>query len=276
MRVAIDFGLTNLDIVVEGEDNRLQRCTVPAAGAVDVAQLERAIRATGFLPTDFEQIVVTGGQHRRLPQRYGPTPVAGVNEVTAIGRGGLHLAGLPEALVVSAGSGTAMVAARDGDIHHATGSAVGGGTLQGLGKLLLGTADAGEIDELAAAGNSNAVDLTLLEATGGVLGHLPADANAVNFGRIPRMSNSDPGWMPGRADIAAGLVVMVGQVIAVIAVNAARAEGLEQIVVVGHLVDLPTVRRVLETVAGYYDAHIVVPEMPGYATAMGALMSVHS
>ena len=276
MRAAIDFGLTNLDIVVENSDNHLERCTIPTVGAVDMAQLERAIHAAGCSPADFKQIVVTGGQHRRLPVRYGVTPITGVGEVTAIGQGGLYLAGLPEALVVSAGSGTAMVAAREGDIHHATGSAVGGGTLQGLGKLLLGTADAREIDALAAVGNSNAVDLTLLEATGGVLGHLPADANAVNFGRIPRMSVSEPGWMPRQEDIAAGLVVMVGQVIAVVAINAARAEGLKTIVVVGHLVDLPSVRRVLATVAGYYDAHIVVPEMPGYATAIGALMSVSS
>ncbi len=273
MRAAIDFGLTNLDIVVEDAGGRFQMHTIPAAGTVDVAQLERAIHTTGYAAAEYDRIIVTGGQHRRLPSQYGDIPIRGVSEVNAIGRGGLYLANLREALVVSAGSGTAMIAACDSSFRHATGSAVGGGTLQGLGRLLLGTADAPEIDELAALGDSNAVDLTLLEATGGALGHLPVDANAVNFGRIPRMAGSDARWIPSRADVAAGLVVMVGQVIAVIAINAARAEGLEQIVVVGHLVDLPGVRRVLATVAGYYDARIMVPETPGYATAIGALMS---
>jgi type II pantothenate kinase len=240
---------------------------------VDVEELRRVLETTGQTIPDFQRLIVTGGQHRHLPSQIDGVPVSGVGEVMAIGQGGLTLAGLPEALVVSAGSGTAMVAARAGEVHHATGSAVGGGTLQGLGKLLLGTSDALEIDALAAQGNSNAVDLTLLEATGGILGRLPADANAVNFGRIARKSNADPGWRPSREDVAAGLVLMIGQVIAVIAINAARAEGLSKIVVVGHLVDLPTVRKVLSTVAGYYQASIIVPDTPGIATAIGALVS---
>ncbi|HEY3291286.1 MAG TPA: Fumble domain-containing protein, partial [Anaerolineae bacterium] len=126
----------------------------------------------------------------------------------------------------------------------------------------------------ACQGNSNGVDLTLLEATGGVLGRLPADANAVNFGRVARMSHFDAKWQPKREDIAAGLVLMIGQVIAVIAINAARAEGLDKIVMVGHLVDMPSIRRVLQTVAGYYAAAFEFPAYPGYATALGALVSI--
>jgi type II pantothenate kinase len=279
MYAAIDFGLTNIDVVVPVNSAATlpttppQRFLLPSTGNVDVAQFERALSATGQPLSAFERVAVTGGQHRRLPSHIGSTQVIGVDEVTAIGRGGLYLSGLERALVVSAGSGTAMVAARPEGARHSTGSAVGGGTLQGLGKLLLGTSDALEIDALACKGDSNAVDLTLLEATGGVLGRLPADANAVNFGRIARQSQKDPGWLPAREDVAAGLVLMIGQVIAVIAINAARAEGLEHIVVVGHVVDLPSVRRVLQTVAGYYSASIRVPEMPGFATALGALVA---
>ncbi|MCL5995172.1 MAG: Fumble domain-containing protein [Chloroflexi bacterium] len=274
MRAAIDFGLTNIDVVVQDAGGATQCYILPSAGSVDPTQFERALAATGRAPSAFEWAAVTGGRHRHLPAQIGPTRVIGVDEVTAIGRGGLHLSGFERALVVSAGSGTAMVAARPEGIRHATGSAVGGGTLQGLGRLLLGTADAVEIDALAQKGDSNAVDLTLLEATGGVLGHLPADANAVNFGRVARLSQADPGWLPSREDVAAGLVLMIGQVIAVIAINAARAEGLEHVVVVGHVVDLPSVRRVLQTVAGYYSASITVPELPGFATAIGALAAL--
>jgi type II pantothenate kinase len=273
MRAAIDFGLTITDIVVQDDDGALRRFLVPSQGKVDAEELRRVLETSGQKIGDFQRLIVTGGQHRHLPGQIDGVPVSGIGEVTAIGRGGLTLAGLPEALVVSAGSGTAMVAARAEEIHHATGSAVGGGTLQGLGKLLLGTSNALEIDALAAQGNSNAVDLTLLEATGGILGRLPADANAVNFGRVARKSNEDPSWCPAREDVAAGLVLMIGQVIAVIAINAARAEGLSKIVVVGHLVDLPTVRKVLATVAGYYQASIIVPDTPGIATAIGALVS---
>ena len=273
MRAAVDFGLTNTDVIVQRTDGTLQQCMVPSIGRVDAQQLECVLAAAGYELGDFNHIAVTGGKHRKLPPQIGNVHITGINEVTAIGRGGLHLSGYSEALVVSAGSGTAMVAAHTGEYHHATGSAVGGGTLQGLGKLLLGTADAPTIDALALQGDSNGVDVTLLEATGGVLGRLPADANAVNFGRVARLDQDQPDWLPRREDVAAGLVLMIGQVIAVIAINAARAEGLQHIVVVGHVVDLPSVRRVLNTVAGYYQASIIVPDKPGSATAIGALMS---
>lgn len=274
MRAAVDFGLTNIDVVVQVEGKPLERYTLPTETDVDVLQLARAFKVGRHDLAAFDTIAVTGGQHRHLPGAIGKLRLIRVPEVLAIGRGGLALSQLQEALVVSAGSGTAMVAARKDDIHHATGSAVGGGTLQGLSKLLLGTTNPQEIDRMASLGNSNNVDLTLLEATGGVLGRLPADANAVNFGRVARMSHTDAAWHAKREDIAAGLVLMIGQVIAVIAINAARAEGLDKIVMVGHLVDMPSIRRVLQTVAGYYAAAIDFPEYPGYATAMGALISI--
>ena len=268
MFVAVDFGLTNIDIALhDPARNSYEFAMTPGAGGVDASQLERALSVIGHRARDFACIGVTGGQHRKLPDTVDGTPVVKVNEVSAIGRGGLRLASKEQALVVSAGSGTAMIAARGSQTQHSTGSAVGGGTLQGLGKLLLGTSDAREIDALALHGNSNVPDLTLVEATGGALGKLPADANAVNFGRFAR-----PGTTATRQDVAAALVVMVGQVIAVIAINAARAERLDDIVVVGHLVDLDSVRQVLDTVAGYYGATILVPERPGFATALGALL----
>jgi len=276
MQVAIDFGLTNVDIVAtQDADARqiAQVAMIPSRRSADVAEVRRALAALNREAGDFERICVTGGQHRRLPDQIDGTPVVKVGEIEAIGFGGLYLArreapDLSEALIVSAGSGTAIIAVRNGSAQHVTGSAVGGGTLLGLCRLLIGTADPHEINALALAGDSNKVDITLVEATGGAIGRLPADANAVNFGRAATLERAEL----AREDIAAGLAVLVGQVIAVIAINAARAERLERIVVVGHLVDLACMRRVLDAVAGYYGAQIMVPALPGCATAIGALL----
>lgn len=160
-----------------------------------------------------------------------------------------------------------MVAARHTAYAHVTGSAVGGGTLQGLGQLILGTRDALEIDRLAMKGDANHADLTLIEEVGDRVGNLPAEANAVNFGRLARETLD-----LSLADRAAALVRMVAQVIAVIAINAARAEKLSSIVMIGHLVDLASVRKVLKEVAGYYGAVITVADNPGTGTALGALL----
>jgi type II pantothenate kinase len=275
MQAAIDFGLTNVDIVVTAHpfDGQIMHAAhVPSRRRVDEGQLRRALEAMGKTPADFARICVTGGQHRKLPDHVDGVPIIKAGEIDSIGRGGLALAKLDEALVVSAGSGTAMIAARQSECHHVTGSAVGGGTLLGLCRLLIGTSDPQEINDLAMQGDANKVDLTLIEATGGAIGKLPADANAVNFGRVASLENRDVDEIR-KEDLAAGVAVLVGQVIAVIAINAAKAEGLDKVVVIGHLVDLPCMRRVLNTVAGYYGADISVPAMPGYATELGALLA---
>ncbi len=279
LHAAIDFGLTNIDAVLRDQDGALHTFWLPGNYQPVDTQFEAVMGLFGHPAADFEWIAITGGQFRKLPAAIGSLRLVPVSEVPAIGRGGLHLAGLDverkngkakksgKALVVSAGSGTAMIAAQGCQAHHVTGSAVGGGTLQGLGRLLVGTADAQEIDRLALRGNANLADLTLAEAIGSTVGGLPADANAVNFGRLARQSADLTS-----EDLAAAIVRLVGQVIAVIAVNAARAESLDSIVALGHLADLPSVCQVLQTTAGYYHSSIIVPDQPGFGTAIGALL----
>jgi len=267
MQAAIDLGITNIDVVYRqgGEFSHQRIATTREPVEEQFGMVRGLLEAEAGEPLD--RAAVTGGQYRMLPEQIGHTRLVKIKEVDAIGRGGLRLAGLEQALVVSAGSGTAMVAARGKSMSHVTGSAVGGGTLQGLGRLLLGTADAPEIDALALRGNANHADLTLVEAIGGAVGRLPLDANAVNFGRVAREAvNLSP------EDRAAGLVRLVGQVIAVIAINAAQAQGLDTIVMIGHLVDLASVRKVLVEVSGYYGADIRVVDRPGCGTALGALL----
>jgi type II pantothenate kinase len=259
---AIDFGITNIDVILRrGEE--LEHTRLPNTGWPVLEQFQAVLQWIG--PQD--RVAVSGGQYRLLPDQVGDTRLVKISEVAAIGRGGLYLAGLDEALVVSAGSGTAMVAARGRTAVHVTGSAVGGGTLQGLGRLLLDTADALEIDRLALLGDANHADLTLEEAVGASVGRLPLNANAVNFGRLANRAIE-----LSSEDRAAGLVRLVGQVIAVVAINAARAERLETVVVTGHVVDLLSVRQVLDEVAGFYGAEILIPPRPGAGTAVGALL----
>jgi type II pantothenate kinase len=201
-------------------------------------------------------------------------PVVKVPELLAIARGGLLLAEQArvaprprEAIVVSCGTGTAMIAARLAGATHSGGTGVGGGTLQGLGSLMLGTRSVHDIDRLAQAGETTRVDSTLLEVLGSGFGQLPADATAVNFGKLARESALDP----TREDIAAALVTMIAQTVALIAIQCARREALDTVIMVGHLAGLPSVSAQLFRTASFYGANFVVPAQGGYATLLGAL-----
>ena len=113
------------------------------------------------------------------------------------------------------------------------------------------------------------MDGTLADVIGGGIGSLPADATAVNLGRIVKLSAA-----PTREDLAAGLVTLVSQVIAVIALNAAKANGLEKIVIVGHLPDLEPIQKAIHRVWGFYGvtSPAIIPVDRGYATALGAAL----
>jgi type II pantothenate kinase len=270
MKLGIDFGLTNTDAVLVEEGRVLRRWTLHRAGLARLELLQQVLRAQGLEASQLRAIATTGGLHRKLPDQVEGVRIHKVDEAEAIGRGGLALSALEEALVVSAGTGTAMIAARAGKFEHFTGSAVGGGTLLGLAQLLIGSADPLEVARLAELGDPSGVDSTLADAIGGGIGHLPASATAVNFGRV---AEREPA--PSREDIAAGLFTIVGQVIGVIALNAARAAGLERIVIVGHLPELKPLRQALERVWQFYrvEPQPLIPPHGGWATALGAALS---
>jgi type II pantothenate kinase len=270
--VAIDFGASNTDVAAV-VDGKLYLWSERRRGMPSVENMHALLTAQGIALTELVRIAVTGGHHQLLPDVVAGIPVVKVGELLAIGRGGQALATgslmLPEEalLVVSAGSGTAMVAARGQTFQHVTGTGMGGGTLLGLGKLVLSTIDPTEIDCLAQVGDPNGADLALRDVVSGPIGTLPSDATAVNFGRVARME-----WSPSREDLAASLVNMVGQVIATLATNAARAATLQRGVVTGHLTDMLTMRTTMARVGTFFGFPLETCAEAGYATVIGALL----
>jgi len=272
IQAAIDFGISNTDQIAQ-VDGVWRRWTQSYIGKPDERVVREVLARGGMTHEELPVLAVTGGRHRLLPARLGSTQVVGVNELPAIGRGGqaalADVSRRTRVLVISAGSGTAVVAAQGRRYRHITGTAVGGGTLLGLGRLLLQTVDPVEIDQLAMAGNANAVDLSLADVVTGPIGTLPANATAVNFGRLARSEGNAT-----RADMAAALVTLIGQVIGLLSVAAARALHCKQIVVIGHMTDMASIRRVLNLVGQYYSTPLILPEDAGYYTALGALLHV--
>lgn len=264
--VAIDFGASNTDVVLR-ERGALRRWTLPSRGQPDESRVREVLAFGSLSPSDVSWIAVTGGNRERLPESLDGRTLFRVDEVRAIGRGGLSLAAVERAVVTSAGSGTAVVAAGPDGARHVTGTGVGGGTLVGLGRMLLNVTDPHRLDALAREGRATELNLTIGEILGGAIGTLPPETTAVNFGRVAREPiDAKP------SDIAAALVNMVGQVIAIIAINAARATQLNDIVIVGHLSDLPSIRETFRLVGQFYGATLQMPEFGGYATATGALL----
>ena len=189
----------------------------------------------------------------------------GVPEFDSVGKGGLYLAGLEKAIVVSMGTGTSIVAAQAGTVQHLIGSGVGGGTLIGLLGRLINVHDFETIEKLSEVGDLNQVDLTVGDITSLEIPGLKSDTTASNFGKVNDLVED--------IDLAMGVVNMVFQSVRTASVLSARLMGLTDIIVTGNLTSLSAGRKVLQGFSELYQLNFVVPELAEYATAVGAALS---
>ena len=188
------------------------------------------------------------------------------SEFESIGKGGLYLSGLREALVVSMGTGTAMVHAKDGEMRYLGGTGVGGGTLMGLSKLLLKAENIDHIAEYADGGDLANVDLRIKDITAkGTNSGLAGDVTAANFGNVSDVAT--------KSDIAKGILNMVFETVAMVSVFAARSVGVKDVVITGNVTVLDMCRKKFEEISKMgYGVNFVIPEHSRYATVIGAAL----
>jgi type II pantothenate kinase len=262
----LDIGITTTDAVA-GWDER-EAVSLPTGSPTESAEraLSLLVERAGE-PGHELVIAATGVGSRRLGTRVCGYPVRRVSEIEAIGRGGIGLAGGDAALVASLGTGTAMVSVRGSEMTHITpGNGVGGGTLLGLGRALLGTDDLAELAHLASQGDRRRLDITIGEAVGGRLGTLPEDGTAANFAKYARGA--------AREDVAAALLNLIAEVVLWTVLLGLQVSGHARAVLTGKVLLVGPVRRRIEEIGSILGDRIVVPQRGAVASALGALWSI--
>ena len=268
MDISIDFGITVTDIIKRDEGVLSHEMTL-SKEEPSLPLLQQLFPDIDF-KSDVNLLAVTGGKHLNLGNEIESTKIIHVNEIDAVGEGAMNLSGLSgknPIIIVSAGSGTACILAQDGNFMHCSGTGVGGGTVLGLSKLLLGTSDPIEIAKLAKEGNESGVDLILEDVVSGPIGELPSETTAVNFGKISKIDSE-----VSKQDIAAGIVNLVGQTAARIATSVATTFNAKEIIVVGRSPSFNGLKNSLEQAASIMGFSPHFPENGEYASALGALL----
>ncbi|HEY6418278.1 MAG TPA: hypothetical protein VIX59_04675, partial [Candidatus Binataceae bacterium] len=128
MIIGIDIGGSTTDAVIL-ENGGLHVVTIEANDPVAAAAgaLGKLVSDYGMTLERVDCVAATGAGARALGKSLLGRPVIKVNEFTAIGIGGTSLAGQDRALVVSLGTGTAIVSVTPEGIVHVSGTGVGGG-----------------------------------------------------------------------------------------------------------------------------------------------------
>jgi type II pantothenate kinase len=267
MIIGLDLGASTTKAVVVDGKKIIKKLTINTTRSFfpDVKALENIVVKIKSQLT-INLVAITGGKARSFGDSFLGLPVVRVDEIQAIGLGGLALSRKKKGLVVSIGTGTALVASYEGrSVKHVGGTGVGGGTVLGLSKRLLSIDDFLSLEALALNGDSGNIDLMVADVVGGSIGIVPSDATASNFGR---MTNQD-----SKEDIAAGIISLVSQVVGVVSAMAAKAYGLEDdIILVGQLVKSDLVSRTIQETAHLFGTKAIVPTSCEYHAALGAAL----
>jgi len=187
-----------------------------------------------------------------------------VTEFECVGKGGLYLSHLDRAIIVSMGTGTSIVHASAGQpVEYMGGTGVGGGTLIGLSKKLLGISDISALMEVAKDGNLENIDLRISDITKKDIG-LESKMTAANFGKVSDIATT--------GDLALGIINMVFESVGMLAVFAARSKGTRDVILTGNLARLPQAPAIAETFSSMFDLNFSIPDCAEFATAIGAAL----
>lgn len=222
----------------------------------------------GIELSDISQVLMTGVGSSFIDKPLYSLPCRKVSEFTSVGRGGLYLSGLDEAIVVSMGTGTAYIHAyKDGEktiTEYLGGTGVGGGTLLGLSKKMIGIDNIDHLEELCEEGDLSKVDLRIKDISGDNSFQINEEFTAANFGRLSDIANKN--------DIALGIANMVAETIAMLGVFAARNYKTNKVVLTGNLTTLRSVVRVFDSLESTFDVKFLVPDNAQFATVIGAAL----
>lgn len=214
---------------------------------------------------EIQEVIITGVGASFLGDNLLGLSLKKIEEFKALGYGGLFLSKLENAIIVSMGTGTAFVKAHGQCIQHLGGTGVGGGTILGLSKAMVNLSSFDNIIEMAKKGKLENVDLSIGDISHTEIGNLPSSLTASNFGKMNDQAE--------RSDITKGILNMVFQVIGMMAIFAARAQGDRNIVLSGKLIDVPQAQRTFRELSRLYKVNFIVPRHGQYCTAIGAAIS---
>lgn len=170
-------------------------------------------------------------------------------------------------LVVSLGTGTSMLLVEPGRATRVGGTALGGGTLLGLGAGLVGTADFDELMTLAAQGDRRRVDLLVSDIDPDGVIPLPRDLTASALAKLAMTPQT-----PAPSDLAHAVIGLIGENIGLLAGALAALTRAIRIVFAGSTLRRnPTLRNLLAGATAASGQEVIFLTDGEFAGAIGAL-----
>ena len=273
--IGIDIGGSTTKIVgfrkdSNTENNLIEPLFVRATDAITsvYGAFGKFTMQNGLELSDIDRVLMTGVGASFIDKPLYSLPCEKVSEFKCVGLGGLYLSGLDDAIVVSMGTGTALIHAKkqNGKVktEYLGGTGVGGGTLLGLSKKMIGVDTIEHLEQLCTEGNLDNVDLRIKDISGDKSFQINEEITASNFGKLSDIANNN--------DIALGICNMVAETVAMLAVFAARSYGLKNVVLTGNLTTLKPIASVFDGLEKNFGVKFIIPKLSQFSTVIGAAL----
>jgi len=269
MQIGVDIGGSLTKVVMVSSSERQYRLFEHTDAAGVAASLPPAceVFVTGCGAKDLA---------RRLETRSQPetkTRVHVCDELRAFCAGARQLVHEqdPEAepfVLTSMGTGTSIFYVSQDEGTRAAGTGVGGGTITGLGGLLLSTGDFVRLMDLAGRGRRQRVDLMVSDlypdaAESPVLSAL----TAANFGLGRCAADIQP------EDVASAIVQMVVESVAVLSIQVARTHKTRRVVIAGSPSSHRLIRQRFLEIGDYLGHEFAFLQHGAFCGALGAVLT---
>jgi len=265
--IGIDVGISTTKIVGLKEGKPTAPIRITAADPITslYGAFGKYLHDNNINLNDVEHVMLTG-----VGAGYVKNDVYGVktsrcDEFIADALGARYESHIDHAIVVSMGTGTSFVMCQGDNIRHIGGIGIGGGTLQGLSRLMLNTSDIKTVSALAMQGDISHINLSIGDISAQPLPGLPMEATASIFARAQNDAS--------REDIACGIISLVMQSIGSAAVLAAQGTGCHDMVLIGNLSLLPQCKDIFPALERLYNVRFHIPKYSSFCTAIGAALA---
>ncbi|MBO4658097.1 MAG: type II pantothenate kinase [Prevotella sp.] len=264
--IGIDVGISTTKIVGIDEMKVVSPMRITAADPVTslYGAFGKYLYENHIDLADVEHVVLTGVGSAYIEKPVYGLPTSKADEFVADGLGARFESKLDHIIVVSMGTGTSLVLCDGNDIHHIGGISIGGGTLQGLSRIMLQTSDIKQVSELAKHGDISHVSLMIGDISAHPLPGLPMNVTASLFANAQTDATKE--------DIAVGLIHTVLQSVGSAAVLSALNTDIKNFVLIGNLSLLPQCKDVFPMMEQLYNVRFHIPKYSEFCTAIGAAL----
>lgn len=268
IRIGIDAGSTSTKLAALKDNKIIDLLKVKSVATdEDIYKIfDKFLEKNEIDPADIESINLTGVGASAFHDEIRGIQTCYKDEFDADTAGAIYFAGeIKDFLLVSMGTGTTFIHVKDGVPTHVGGLGLGGGSLVGLSKYMLGTSYYKEIYDMAKVGNFRKVNILLSDVSTNRIGELPMDITVSNFGKIHGKAEKE--------DLAQGLVSLVLENVIQTGCLMANQRGTEAIVLIGGLSSAIGLQETLDMFRLMYPHITFVSAQKGkgsHVTAIGA------